>query len=436
MKREIYRSLVEWKNSDDRKPLMLYGARQVGKTYILKEFGRNEFNNMVYINCYKNHEIEEIFSKDVNIKRILRELSAVTDSEIEPSTTFIFFDEVQEIPDVVAALKYFREDAPEYFVAAAGSLLGVLNMERISFPTGNVDIMHLYPMTFSEFMMALGHEKKVEYINDLKDKKEINSLLTGFTELLRQYYYVGGMPAAVKAYAENKPLDQIRKIQIDILEAYYSDIAKHAGRDALKARVVLQSIPAQLARENKKFIYGAVKSGARASQYENAIQWLIDAGMIYKVCRATKAALPLSFYLDKDVFKLFVLDVGLLGAMVNAPASQVLINDNIFSEYKGAFSENYVLTQLVTIPRLVISYFSKEDSTVEVDFLVQDMDKLIPIEVKAEENVKSKSLRQFVTKDNQDSGMKGVRLSMKGYIDQDWMENIPLFAVLPLAIDA
>lgn len=431
MKREIYKRLEEWKNSDDRKPLMLYGARQVGKTYILKEFGINEFKNMIYINCYKNREIEEIFSKDINIQRILRELSAVTDSEIEPLSTFIFFDEVQEIPDVVAALKYFREDASEYFVAAAGSLLGVLNMDGISFPTGNVDIMHLYPMTFTEFLTALGHEKKVEYLINLNEKSGINRLLTSYTDLLRQYYYVGGMPAAVKAYADKKPLDHIRKIQNDILEAYYSDIAKHAGRDALKARAILQSVPAQLARENKKFIYGAIKHGARSSQYENAIQWLVDAGMIYKVCRVNKASLPLSFYMDKDVFKLFLLDVGLLGAMVNAPASQVLINDNIFSEYKGAFSENYVLTQLVTVPHLVISYYSKEDSTVEVDFLVQDKDKLIPIEVKAEENVKSKSLRQFVTKDNEGSGMRGMRLSMKGYVDQDWMENIPLFAVLP-----
>lgn len=433
MKREIYQRLVEWKNSRLRKPLMLYGARQVGKTYILKEFGRNEFKNLLYINCYKNPEVEQIFSKDVNIPRILRELSTIMETPIIPEDTFIFFDEAQEIPDVVASLKYFNENAHEYFVAVAGSLLGVINLEGISFPTGNVDILHLYPMTFSEFLLAMGNEKKYELLHAPDTTSEINTLSGSFTELLRQYYFVGGMPAAVKAYSNGENIETIRMIHNAILDAYEADIAKHAGRDAVKARMVLKSIPGQLARENKKFIYGALKSGARASQYENAIQWLIDAGIIYKVCRATKAGVPLSFYINRETFKLYILDVGLLGAMAKAPAAQILVGDSIFAEYKGAFTENYVLEQLVTIPNLEITYYTKDDSTVEIDFLVQDDDRLLPIEVKAEENVKSKSLRQFVTKDNEGSGMKGLRLSMKGFIDQGWMSNIPLYAVVPWA---
>lgn len=428
MKREIYKQLVEWKNSPERKPLMLYGARQVGKTYILKEFGSKEFTNMVYINCYKNPAIETIFAQDVNIPRILRDLSALTGENIIPSTTFIFFDEVQEIPDVVASLKYFCEQAKEYCVAAAGSLLGVMNMQDASFPTGKVDMMNMYPMVFSEFLTASGHEKMAELLADKDARVSINALHHEFVELLRQYYFVGGMPEAVKAYIEHKDLKKVRRIQNEIIDAYEADIAKHAGKDSLKARKVWQSIPSQLAKENKKFIYGALKKGARASEYENAIQWLVDARIIYKVCRASKPSIPLSFYLDNDVFKLYVLDVGLLGAMAKAPAEAILIGDNIFSEYKGAFSENYVLTQLVTYPEIEIGYYNKEDSTVEVDFLVQVGNRLIPIEVKAEENVKSKSLRQFVTIDHIGMGMKGLRFSMKGFKDQEWMENAPLFS--------
>lgn len=428
MKRDIYHKLIEWKNNPGRKPLMLYGARQVGKTYILCEFGRNEFANMVYINCYRNPSVQTIFSRDVNINRILIELSALTGQTITEST-LVFFDEVQEIPEVVAALKYFYEDAPQLCIAVAGSLLGVMNMENNSFPTGKIDILHLFPMTYVEFLSAIGEEAKARLLKSFDSFDSINALAETYIDTLRLYYYIGGMPEAVITYINSRDLNRVRVIQNNIIEAYEADISKHTGTEAVKARKIFQAIPSQLAKENKKFIYGALRKGARAAEYENAIQWLVDAGLVYKVCRVTQPSLPLKFYMEDNVFKLYLLDIGLLGAMVEAPASLVLVGNNIFSEYKGAFTENYVMTQLVTLSNIVISYFSKENSTSEIDFLVQKEEHIIPIEVKAEVNVKSKSLRQFVTIDHIDKKFKGLRFSMQNYRDQGWMENVPLFAI-------
>lgn len=408
---------------------MLYGARQVGKTYILKEFGYNEFENMVYINCYKNQAIAALFEEDKDVDRILLGLSALSGEEIRKRTTLIFLDEVQEVPDVIASLKYFCEDAPEIAIAVAGSLLGIVNMEGRSFPTGKVNILHMYPMTYPEFLEASGEEKLLDLLEDKRNQSVVNSLISKYIDLLRQYYYVGGMPEAVLEFMESRNLERVREIQKEILTAYNSDIAKHAGRETQKARAVFEAIPAQLARESKKFIFGVLKKGARAAEYENAIQWLVDAGLIYKVNRLTKVELPVKFYTEKDTFKLFLLDVGLLGAMVDVAPSLVLIGNNIFSEYKGAFTENYVLTQMKCIKNLQIGYYSKDNSTVEIDFIVQAADKLLPIEVKAEENVKSKSLRQFIVIDNAGKNMKGYRFSMLGFTDQNWMENIPLCAV-------
>lgn len=411
-------------------PLMLYGARQVGKTYLLKEFGEREFENMLYFNCYANEDIKSLFQGNTDIDRILRGLSALTEEKIEPEKTFIFFDEVQEVPEVVASLKYFCENAPQYCVAAAGSLLGVLNMTGISFPTGKVDIMHLYPMTFPEFLMAKGDTRLLDLLNS-NDFSNVNAFSSHFKELLRQYYFVGGMPHAVKQYLATGDIQAVREIQSNILSAYEADIAKHAGGDAVKARMIFQSIPSQLAKENSRFVFGFLKQGARSAQYENAIQWLIDAGLIYKVNNVTKAGMPLSFYIEPNKFKLFLLDIGLLGAMTKTPPHLILIGDNIFTEFKGAFTENYVLTQLITLKEKVIAYFSKEKSQLEIDFILQYGENIYPIEVKAEENVKSKSLRQFITVDNSGSGLHGYRLSMKGHETQDWMTNIPLYAFLP-----
>ncbi|MDE5869758.1 MAG: AAA family ATPase [Muribaculaceae bacterium] len=431
MKRYIYKDLLEWKESPKRKPLMLYGARQVGKTYILKEFGRNEFENMVYINCYKNQAIANLFEEDKDVDRILLGLSALSGEEIRKETTLIFLDEVQEVPDVIASLKYFCEDAPDVAIAVAGSLLGVVNMESKSFPTGKVNILNMYPMTYPEFLEAAGEEKLVELLWSRKNENVVNALISKYTELLRQYYYVGGMPEAVSEFVESRNLDKVREIQKEILTAYHADIAKHAGKETQKARAVFEAVPAQLARENKKFIFGVLRKGARAAEYENAIQWLVDAGLVYKVNRLTKVELPIKFYTEKDAFKLFLLDVGLLGAMVDVAPSLVLIGNSIFSEYKGAFTENYVLTQMKCIKNLQIGYYSKDNSTMEIDFIVQAGDKLLPIEVKAEDNVKSKSLRQFIVVDNAGKDIKGYRFSMLGFTDQNWMENIPLCAVYP-----
>lgn len=429
MKRSIYNQLLEWKDSPRRKPLMLYGARQVGKTYILKEFGRKEYEKMVYINCYKNQAVETLFAADMDVARILIGLSALSGEEIIEGKTLIFLDEVQEIPDVVASLKYFCEDVPGLAVATAGSLLGVMNMKDKSFPTGKVDIIHMFPMTFIEFIEALGEDKMAELLNSPENEDLTNTLMTKYVDMLRMYYFVGGMPEAVAEFARTRTPEYVRKIQEDILAAYDADIAKHAGNETQKVRLVFQSIPAQLAKENKKFIFGALKKGSRASEYENAIQWLVDAELVYKTPRLSKVELPLKFYTEMTGFKLFLLDVGLLGALVQAPPALMLIGNNVFTEYKGAFTENYALTQMVGVPNVVIGYYSKENSTMELDFVVQAGNKLIPLEVKAEENVKSRSLRQFVTVDKADSHIQGVRFSMKGFIHHDWMTNVPLFAI-------
>ncbi|MCM1451232.1 MAG: AAA family ATPase [Clostridium sp.] len=429
MKRSIYSQLLAWKASKNRKPLMLYGARQVGKTYILKEFGKNEFENMVYINCYKNKVAETLFSEDKDVRRILLGFSALSGQDISEGKTLVFLDEIQDIPDAVASLKYFCEELPEIFIVTAGSLLGVLNMEGKPFPSGKVNMLHMYPMTFDEFLDALGEDKMLRLLNANGQEETVNALLPKYTELLRQYYFVGGMPEAVAEFISNRTPENVRKIQEDILSAYDADIAKHAGKETQKARLVMEAIPSQLAKENKKFVFGALRKGARAAEYENAIQWLVDAGLVYKIPRLSKVDMPISFFMDKDAFKLFILDVGLLGAMAHIPPAIMLIGNNVFSDYKGAFTENYALTQIIGLPNTYVGYYSKENSSLEIDFIVQAGSRIIPVEVKAEENVKSKSLRQFITVDNADDGLSGVRFSMKGFKKQDWMENVPLFAI-------
>lgn len=430
MKRTLYTQLLHWKDSETRKPLMLYGARQVGKTYILKEFGNKEFKNTVYINCFNNEAVRILFRQIPDMQKILTGLSAIAGAEIIPEDTLIIFDEAQEIPEVVTSLKYFCEDCPQYFVAVAGSLLGVLNLTDNSFPVGKVDILHLYPMTFYEFLEGIGESEKAGILASRGNREIINSLAGLYKDLLRQYYFVGGMPEAVMKFTETGNIQAVRQIQSNIILAYQADIAKHAGSLTQRCRLVFESVPSQLAKENKKFIFGAIKPGARAREYEEAIQWLVDAGLIYQVFNVSKPAYPLGFYIERNSFKVFLLDVGLLGAMQDIDPALILIGDSIFSEYKGAFTENYVFNQLLPMDGInKIAYYSKANSTVEIDFLVQYKDRIIPLEVKAEENVRSKSFRQFLTVDNADSGMKGVRYSMKGFADQGWMENVPLFDI-------
>lgn len=428
MERLAYKQLIDWKLANSRKPLIVYGARQVGKTYLIQQFGEKEFADMVYVNCYKNDNVRKLFEGDADVNRLLLGLSAIVQRKIEIGKTLLFLDEIQEIPPVLSSLKYFYENMPELHIIVAGSLLGVMNMKGESFPVGKVNIMHLYPMNYEEFLLANGADDLVKILKE-GDKTLMNSLSSKYIEYLRQYYYVGGMPEAVCEFIQTKDIQAVRRIQNDILSAYEVDISKHTGDETQRVRMVWQSIPSQLARENKKFIYGAVRKGARAKDFEVAIQWLIDAGLVYKVERTKCAKMPLKFYADMDAFKLYLLDVGLLGAISETSAAQVLIGDNIFCEYSGAFTENFVLQQLKSYQNIPIYYFSKDNSTQEIDFIIQTETKIIPIEVKAEENVKSKSLSTFINQDHADENLKGVRFSMKGFQDQGWMENIPLFAV-------
>lgn len=425
MERSIYSNLKKWKESPTRKPLILQGARQVGKTYILKEFGAREYSEVVYINCDDNNDMQNMFV-DYDVDRIIRSLSAISGVSIKPSTTLLIIDEIQEVERGLASLKYFCEKAPEYHVAVAGSLLGITLHEGTSFPVGKVDMLYMYPMDFEEFLLAMGKEQLVELLRS-NSWAALTPLRGMLTELLRQYYFVGGMPEAVKAYVERGDIWEVRSIHSKIIDAYRNDMSKHAPKQQVqRINMVWNSIPSQLARDNKKFIYGALRKGARANDFEIAIQWLVDSGLVHKVHRISKPVVPLKFYEDMSSFKLFLLDCGLLGALSETPPEQILIGDNVFEEYKGAFTENYVLQQLKSLPRTFVYYYNNDNSTLEIDFVVQHDTHIIPIEVKAEENLRAKSLRQFVT-DN--PGLHGVRFSMSDYREQDWLTNVPLWAV-------
>lgn len=425
MERSIYSSLKKWKESPTRKPLILQGARQVGKTYILKEFGAREYSEVVYINCDDNNDMQNMFV-DYDVDRIIRSLSAISGISIKPSTTLLILDEIQEVERGLASLKYFCEKAPEYHVAVAGSLLGITLHEGTSFPVGKVDMLYMYPMDFEEFLLAMGKEQLVELLRN-NSWAALTPLRGMLTELLRQYYFVGGMPEAVKAYVERGDIWEVRSIHSKIIDAYRNDMSKHVPKQQVqRINMVWNSIPSQLARDNKKFIYGALRKGARTNDFEIAIQWLVDSGLVHKVHRISKPVVPLKFYEDMASFKLFLLDCGLLGALSETPPEQILIGDNVFEEYKGAFTENYVLQQLKSLSRTFVYYYSNDNSTLEIDFVVQHEAHVIPIEVKAEENLRAKSLRQFVT-DN--TGLHGVRFSMSDYREQDWLTNVPLWAV-------
>lgn len=422
MKRSIYKDLLRWKRNKLRKPLIIDGARQVGKTWVIKEFGKNEYKNVAYINCDRIVEMKSLFF-DFNIERLIRSFSAITNETIVPEDTLIVLDEIQEVPLAITALKYFCEEARQYHIIVAGSLLGVSLHGGTGFPVGKVDRLKMYPMTFSEFIEASGKVPLLELLESHR-WEEISSLSVTYTDLLRQYYYVGGMPEVVDSYFLNYDLKEVRSIQNTILDDYEQDFSKHIPPALLaKVRMVWRSIPSQLSKENKKFVYGALKKGGRAKEFEDAIDWLIHAGLIHKVNRVNKIEKPLKFYEDLNAFKLFVLDLGLLQAMANVSAKEVLTDENFFSEYKGAFTEQFVAQELIA-NKETLYYYSKENSTLELDFLVQK-DVVYPIEVKAEENVKSKSLKTVYDADH---ALCPVRFSMLGYKKQEWMENVPLYA--------
>lgn len=426
MQRYIYDDLLKWKQKEGRKPLIINGARQVGKTYILREFGEKEYAKLAYFSLDRDLKAVEVFEKGGNMADILMSLSAISEVDITPNDTLVVLDEIQDCPKALESLKFFCEDAPSVHVVVAGSLLGLSLHNGVSYPVGKVEELRLYPMNFIEFLNAIGKTQLVKVLEGA-NWTVINMLASELISLLRQYYYVGGMPAAVLAHVEKRGLQEIRQIQQQILRDYRRDFSKHApSREVPRINMVWDSIPAQLAKENKKFVYGAVRKSARASEFEMAIQWLIDAGLAYKVDRVSSPRMPLKFYDDMVAFKLFMLDVGLMGAMADTSAEAMLVGDGIFTEYKGAFTELYVFTQLQCMS-MPLYYHSVDNSTIEIDFLTQWHDKVVPIEVKAEVNVKSKSLRTFI---GNNPGLKGVRYSMLPFHDQEWMVNVPLYACL------
>lgn len=425
MRREAMQQLYDWKEKTTRKPLIVRGARQVGKTWLMKEFASSAYRQFAYINFEDNEVMKDVFQKDFDVERILMAIQLVTGIVVD-TETLIIFDEIQEAPRGLTALKYFQEKAPQYHVVAAGSLLGIAMHSNDSFPVGKVDFMDLYPLSFSEFLEAVGQEAFARLLAK-KDWGLIAAFRSKLIDLLKQYYYVGGMPEVVNAFINHKDYAEVRQLQQTILDSYDRDFSKHAPiAEVPRIRMIWRSVPAQLAKENKKFIYGVVKEGARAKDFELAIEWLIDAGLIYKVSRVKKAGIPLSAYEDFSAFKLFLLDTGLMGAMSGLPPQALLEGNVLFSDYKGAITEQYVLQQLKSVKGLSIYYWSSDTSRGELDFLLQKDVSVIPVEVKAEENLQSKSLRFFVEKN---AGLHGVRFSMSDYRKQEWMINYPLYSV-------
>lgn len=427
MERTVYQKLLEWKDSPIRKPLVLLGARQVGKTYILKEFGRKEFKNIVYINCDNNPFTDTLF-RNFDIRRIIHAIEVNYEVKVDIGQTLLFFDEIQESNGGVASLKYFCEEMRDLHVVAAGSLLGLALREDESFPVGKVNTLKMYPMTFTEFLLAMGRSQLRDAVL-AADWDLLHHLHDLLTEMLRQYYFVGGMPEAVAQWAATADPKAVRKTQKDILQTYYLDFGKRGKTMVHRIRQVWDSIPSQLAKENKKFIFGAIKKGARAADFEAAIQWLVDAGLIYRICRASTPKYPLKFYKDNDAFKIYMLDCGLLALMSEARPQDMLLDDNAFTEFKGAFTESYFLQELMGIGGIPAYYYSKDNSTLEIDFLVQYDGQVFPCEVKAEQNVKAKSLRTFVTNEYPELNLHALRFSMLPNVDQGWMENYPLSGI-------
>ena len=424
MQRKILQFLQNWKQNPNRKPLIIQGARQVGKTWAMKHFGEQSFEQVAYINFDNNSRMKTLFSGDYDINRLILGLKIESGVDIQAHNTLIIFDEVQEVPQALSSLKYFYENAPEFYIVSAGSLLGVSLHHQVSFPVGKVDFLPLYPMDFHEFLRAMGKQDLVELLN-LKDWSMISAMKSRYIELLRQYYFVGGMPEAVKVFIETQNFDAVRQVQKNLLMAYEQDFSKHIrdGQTVQKVRSIWHAIPEQLAKENKKFIYANLQKGARSKDYEIALQWLKDSGLVHSVPRIKKPHLPLSAYQD-NAFKLYGLDIGLLSAQSHLDASVLLDGSRIFSEFKGALTEQYVLQQLIANQDNPVFYWATEKGTAKVDFVVQQKQAVIPIEVKAEENLKAKSLKVYV---EQFQPERAFRFSMADYREQDWLVNVPLY---------
>lgn len=426
MKRYAMQQLIEWKNRPNRKPLVIKGARQVGKTWLMKEFGAKYFKKVAYITFYNNKRMSKVFDDDYDIDRIIMNINIEAKTEVTPEDTLIIFDEIQEAPRALESLKYFCENASEYAVIAAGSLLGVALHHNISFPVGKVDTMNLYPMNFREFLEAVGENRLVQLL-DRKDYTLISDFNSKYIFWLKNYYYVGGMPEVVAFFAEHKDYEEVRRLQKSILEQYEDDFGKHTDNaDLARIRMVWNSIPMQLAKENKKFFFGQIKKGARMKDFEVAIEWLADCGLIVKVYKVSSPSMPLKAYVDFSAFKLFLLDVGLLGAMSDLDAASILEGNEIFREFKGALTEQYVLQQFVSDTSYTPYYYGTESANFEMDFTIQKGKNVVPIEVKAEVSNQAKSLKMYCQKYNPEYA---VRISMKDYREEEWLTNIPLYAV-------
>jgi len=426
MERNAINDLISWKNNSNRKPLIIRGARQVGKTWLMKEFGKTTYAQTAYVNFESSKRLKLLFMENFDIARIIMALEIETGIPINPSNTLLIFDEIQEAEGAISSLKYFHENAPQYHIIAAGSLLGVALHANSSFPVGKVEFLDMHPFTYSEFLRALG-QQSLENLLQSGDWVLIKSFKDKFIQLLKQYYYIGGMPEAIASFIQHNDFSIVRDIQKRILLAYELDFSKHAPSDIVpRIRMLWNSIPAQLSRENKKFIYGAVKTGSRAKDYELALSWLLDCGLIHKVTRAVKPGIPLKAYEESTAFKLFIEDVGLLAAMGDIDIRTILEGNRIFEEFKGALTEQYVMQQLIANKELAIYYWTAERATAEIDFLVQHSGRVIPLEVKAKENLQAKSLQVFVQKYKPSLA---IRTSMSDYRMEEWLINLPLYAI-------
>ncbi len=426
MYRTAFEQLYKWKENKNRKPLIIEGARQVGKTWLTKEFGKIAYKDTVYINFDSNSKMADLFSSDLNIERLIMGLEIYIGRKINPDNSLLIFDEIQEVPRALSSLKYFYEDAPQYNIVCAGSLLGIALHGGTSFPVGKVDFLNLYPLSYREFLMALVGKSYVELL-DNGDYDMIKAFKQTYIDALKQYCFVGGMPEAVQSFVLNKDFKEVRDIQKRILLAYEQDFSKHAPIEIVpKIRMLWNSIPSQLAKENKKFIYGLVREGGRAKEYEAAIMWLCDCGLVYKVSRINTAGIPLKAYEDLKAFKLFVVDVGLLGCMTGLHQSVLLDENTLFVEFKGALTEQYVCQQLSALDELDIYYYTNDRGSCEVDFVIDTGEKIIPVEVKAQTNLKAKSLKTYCERFSPDLA---VRTSMSDYKAEEWLVNLPLYAI-------
>lgn len=426
MYRTAIDKLYHWKENKHRKPLIIEGARQVGKTWLMKEFGKQAYTDTVYINFDANSRMMALFASDLDTERLITGLELYVGRKIDPDTTLIIFDEIQEVPKALTSLKYFFENAPQYHIICAGSLLGIALHEGTSFPVGKVDFLKLYPLSFKEFLIATGNERFADLLDE-QDFEMIKNFKETYIDALKHYCFVGGMPEVVYHFAEDRDFHAARETQKRILSAYEQDFSKHAPNDIVpKIRMIWNSIPSQLAKENKKFIYGLVREGARAKEYEMAMMWLLDCGLVHKINRVNEAGIPLKAYEDLRAFKLFMLDVGLLGCMAGLSQRTLLDGNDLFKEFKGALTEQYVCQQLKTMDDLNIYYYTNDRGSCEVDFIVNHGEYNIPIEVKAEVNLKSKSLKTYAEKF---SPKIAVRTSMADYKKEKWLVNMPLYAI-------